>query len=627
MRNPYLSLLGKAWKYMRHEKKRFMLVYGMFITANIVFALNPLLYGWFVDSLQQEGTAALTNGWIYIGAFLGLRLIEWCFHGPARVMERQIAFKVARNFLEDLYHKVLHLSVKWHQDHHSGATINRLRKSHDALRDFLQQGFIYVYSFGKFFFSFGAMLFFSPVFGSIGVLIGIITILLIVRFDKPFTKSLREVNEREHEVSSTLFDSLSNIVTVITLRLEKQMNVGLLNKMMAVFPPFKRNAVVNEWKWFTAQMMVGVIYAVVTLGYVYQNWVPGETFLIGGLVILLGYVYQFTSVFNDIASQYTQIMRYNTELQNVEELEKDYASHHLEKLHVKFPAAWQSVEIQNLNFKRVVSRPSEKPPGLKEIHLRIQKGRRIALIGESGCGKSTLLALLRGLYIAEPGMRTLVNGTQQIPFESISNTVTLLPQDPEIFENTILYNITLGLPFSHEEVMEACEAAHFADVVRNLPNGLDTHIQEKGVNLSGGQKQRLALARGILAARGSDIILMDEPTSSVDPRTEKLVYKNLFKKFEQKAVISSLHRLPLLQEFDYVYILKNGSVADHGTFEELKRCSLVLKELWDQGTEILMPGIGRETSKTGAHQGSPVGSELESLPLPVPPPPFSAAVS
>ncbi|HZI24744.1 MAG TPA: ATP-binding cassette domain-containing protein, partial [Chryseolinea sp.] len=104
---------------------------------------------------------------------------------------------------------------------------------------------------------------------------------------------------------------------------------------------------------------------------------------------------------------------------------------------------------------------------------------------------------------------------------------------------------------------------------------------EKGVNLSGGQKQRLALARGILAAKASDLVLLDEPTSSIDPRTERNIYENLFECFKGKTIISSLHRLHLLHYFDYVYILKDGCVVDSGTFDELRRYSLVFKELWD----------------------------------------------
>jgi ATP-binding cassette, subfamily B, bacterial len=586
MRNPYFSLLKKSWEYARHKRKTFVLIYGMFAAANIIIAINPLFYGWFVNQLQRGGSSALLNGWIYVAGFLILRLLEWCFHGPARVMERDLAFHVSKNFMEELYHKVLHLPAKWHQDNHSGATISKLQKGYLALRDFFQNGFIYLHSFGKFIFSFAAMLYFSPLFGAIGVAIGVLTIWIIRKFDKPFIKSLREVNEREHEVSSNLFDTLSNIVTVITLRLEKRIQVSFMNKLGTVAEPFRRNVKINEWKWFTAQMMVGLIYAVITIGYIYQNYVPGDTFYIGGLIILIGYVNQFTSVFNDIASQYTQIIKYKTDIQNVEAIEVAYEIKHTVGDDAKLPYEWSTLDIQSLNFERSVDvGQRRKGTGLNDLTIRIEKGKRIALIGESGSGKSTLLALLRGLYSPHSGTITM-NGSDTVTFDQISGNVTLIPQEPEIFENTILYNITLGLPFSEKEVMEACEAAKFAEVIHQLPHGLETHMQEKGVNLSGGQKQRLALARGILAARTSDLVLMDEPTSSVDPRTEKLVYKNLFHSFEKKSVVSSLHRLHLLKYFDYVYILKNGSVADEGTFEDLKRRSLVFNELWEhQHTE------------------------------------------
>jgi ATP-binding cassette subfamily B protein len=375
---------------------------------------------------------------------------------------------------------------------------------------------------------------------------------------------------------------LSNIVTVITLRLEKRMQVSFMNKIGQVAPPFVKNVTVNEWKWFTAQMMVGIIYAVVTVGYIYQNYVPGEVFLLGGLIILIGYVNQFTSVFNDIAAQYTQIVKYDTDVQNVREIEAAYAKMQVRETDGKLPGHWESLEVNHLNFSRTQDGGSqERKTGLNNLSIKIRKGSRVALIGESGSGKSTLLATLRGLNSADPGVATTVNERDAIPFERIAASVTLIPQEPEIFENTIRYNITLGLPFTEEEIMNACDAARFSEVVRQLPKGLETNMKEKGVNLSGGQKQRLALARGILAARTSDIVLMDEPTSSVDPRTEKQVYQNIFECFRGKAVVSSLHRLHLLTYFDYVYILKDGSVVDEGPFEDLKRYSLLFKEMWE----------------------------------------------
>ncbi|HEX4850135.1 MAG TPA: ABC transporter ATP-binding protein, partial [Puia sp.] len=152
--------------------------------------------------------------------------------------------------------------------------------------------------------------------------------------------------------------------------------------------------------------------------------------------------------------------------------------------------------------------------------------------------------------------------------------------------NTIAYNITLGLPFSQDEINNVCKTAQFSDVVRHLPRGLESSIQEKGVNLSGGQKQRLALARGILAAEESEIVLMDEPTSSVDPKTEAGIYKRIFEAFCDKAIVSSLHRLHLLWMFDQVYVLENGKIVDQGNFEYLREHSPVFQALWKHQEQI-----------------------------------------
>jgi ATP-binding cassette, subfamily B, bacterial len=577
MKNPYFSMLRIAWRYARQEQKRFILIYSMFVVTNIIIALNPLLYGWFVDNLQKEGTAVLQYAWLYAGAYLGLKLLEWAFHGPARVMERKLAFSLSKNFLDELYHQVLHLPVNWHQNNHSGATINRIRKAYESLKEFFQHGFIYLAAIGKMVFSITAMMYFSPVFGSIGVIMGLLTIYIIFQFDKPFVKALKECNEKQHHVSANLFDSLSNIITVITLRLEKRMKTSLLDKIDHVFPPFKKQITINEWKWFTATFMIALIYTIIVTGYIYQHWESGKTFQIAGLIILIGYVHQFSSVFSDVAYQYTRILQFNTDVQTALNISESYEKQHRPLSAATIPTHWKSIHIANLNFD-YTSKNSKK--GLSNIQLVIPKGKKIAFIGESGSGKSTLLALLRGLQLPEDQIQIRIDCKTTSDFSLITNTVTLFPQEPEIFENTIRYNITLGLPFSEQEITKACETACFSAVLEQLPEHLESNIAEKGVNLSGGQKQRLALARGILAANGSNIILLDEPTSSIDPKTEKLIYSRLFEKFSDRAIISSIHRLHLLHMFDYIYILKEGQIVDEGSFESLKNHSSAFREMW-----------------------------------------------
>lgn len=587
MQNPYIALLRTAWTYARQEKRQYILVYFLFVMANVVSALRPLLFGWFIGKLQQQETAILQLVWLYAGGYMGLELLEWAFHGPARVMERQLAFNLSRNFLDELFHQTLHLPVGWHKDHHSGATINRIRKAYDALKTFFQDGFIYLQALSKFVFSFGAMLYFSPAFGLVGVALGALTIWVILRFDRPFIKALDETNEREHVVSSTLFDSLSNIITVITLRLEERIQQALASKVSLVFPPFMRQVKINEWKWFVASLLVGLIYIVLATGYIYQHYVPGQVFLIGGLVTLLGYVNQFTSVFHDVAWQYTQIVQFNTDVQTARGIGEAYARHERPE-HETLPVNWRTIDIKRLNFSHGrVGNSVQKVPNLIDLQIQLGRGKRVAFIGESGSGKSTLLTLLRGLYLPEPGLSVHVDG-QPIPdLNAVANTVTLFPQEPEIFENTIAYNITLGLPFGEDEINDVCRVAHFTDVVKQLPNGLETNIQEKGVNLSGGQRQRLALARGVLAARLSDIVLLDEPTSSVDPKTELAIYRGLLREFADKAIVSTLHRLHLLPLFDYIYIMQEGRIVDEGSFTNLRQSSPIFQEMWAHQKEVM----------------------------------------
>ena len=580
MKNPYLSLLSTAWRYARQERRRYVLIYALFGCSNFMFALYPVLYGWFIDTIQRDQSRILQDAMKYAAAYLFIKILEWAFHGPTRIMERQLAFNLSRNFLEERYHQALHLPVKWHQDHHSGATINRIRKAYEALKSFFDGGFMHVHALSKLVFSVVAMLYFSPVFGGIGVLLGVATVAMILKFDAPLIQVQEQLNEREHVLSSTLFDSLSNIMTVITLRLEGSMERGLMARIHDLLAPFRRSALLNEWKWFSADMFVGLIYAVITVGYVYQHWTPGQTFFVGGLVTLLGYVNQFTSVFHDVAWQYTQIVAYNTDVQTAQSIADEFAKHHRPDEPADIPAGWREIRLEHVSFSHRESyEEGHAAQSLHDVGLTLRRGQRIALIGESGCGKSTLLALLRGLYDPEPGWKMTVDGKPG-KFASIAESTTLFPQEPEIFENTIAYNITLGLPFEAVDVESVCEAAHFAETAAQLPKGMESNIQEKGVNVSGGQKQRLALARGILAARVSEIVLLDEPTSSVDAKTEARIYDNLFETFRNKCVVSVMHRLHLLPGFDRIYVMRRGRVAAEGTFPELLASSALFQELW-----------------------------------------------
>jgi ABC-type bacteriocin/lantibiotic exporter with double-glycine peptidase domain len=281
-----------------------------------------------------------------------------------------------------------------------------------------------------------------------------------------------------------------------------------------------------------------------------------------------------------VAWQYTRVIELDVDVRTARFIQKAYSEKHSPEESVSLPSDWKRIRVQSLNFSHKENYSSSaRSSSLHDISIVFEKGKRIALIGESGSGKSTLMALLRGLYFPNAGTRVIVDGVP-MSINSIANSITLFPQEPEIFESTIEHNITLGLPFHHGDVMDVCRKALFDEIVDQLPNGLQSNIQEKGVNLSGGQKQRLALARGILAAKSSDIVLLDEPTSSVDFKTERKIYANLFEECKDKVLISSLHRLHMLEHFDYIYVLQRGRIIDEGTFDDLRLRSPSFRETW-----------------------------------------------
>ena len=131
-------------------------------------------------------------------------------------------------------------------------------------------------------------------------------------------------------------------------------------------------------------------------------------------------------------------------------------------------------------------------------------------------------------------------------------------------------------------VDRACELACLVPVIARLPAGLDTEITERGLNMSGGKKQRLALARGILASRDSSLIMLDEPTSSMDPVTEAKVYDNLLTEFPEACVVSSIHRLHLLTRFDMIVLMEDGRVIDSGSMTDLLSRHPAFKALWQK---------------------------------------------
>lgn len=231
--------------------------------------------------------------------------------------------------------------------------------------------------------------------------------------------------------------------------------------------------------------------------------------------------------------------------------------------------------ITSINFENVTyTYPGETTPALEDVNLQFNTGKQIALVGESGAGKSTLVNLLLGFVQPTSGKITInadnqnPNDREVFPMDSLRNSIAWVPQRPHLFHDTLSANIRLGKPdATHEEVIEAARAAHLHEFIETLPDKYETIIGESGARLSGGQAQRLALARAFL--KDAPILVLDEPTSSLDPGTESLLEESTRRLMQGRTVITIAHRLNTIFRADQIVVLEAGRITESGTHREL----------------------------------------------------------
>lgn len=578
----FLALAWALWRYAGSYRPIIVLYELMFIMANIVWLFEPYMIGRLLNELQLAAVsgAPLNTIVTYLGILVALSVGFWLLHGPARILERMTAFHVRVAFKEHLFNTITGLPMQWHKNHHSGQTINRIMKATNSLYEFTENGFQLIEMVIRPMGALVALTLILPMASAMTVGAMLLSCVLVFFFDRFLFPLYGQINEKEHKVASVLHDYITNITTVITLRLETLTQTELFRRMTHYFPILRKEIVLNEAKWFLVTMAISITTAIVLGWYAFTTFSAGDALLAGTFFMLYDYLQKIGGAFYTFAWKYGQMVEQYANLKTVQPILRADRS---ERHKCKLPAGWKTIEIRDLDF--TYKDEERRAHHLKDVYLTIHRGRKIALVGESGSGKSTLMVLIRGLQIADRGTVLCDGKPLKHGLRDVGCAVTLIPQEPEIFENTIEYNITLATRQTKSEINQDTELARFDSVIRKLPKGLQTNTAEKGVNLSGGEKQRLALARGFFAAKKSDIILLDEPTSSVDPGNERQIYENLFKRFRDRCIVSSLHKLYLLPMFDFVYVFKEGKVIATGTPTELLSEGGILFPLWKRERE------------------------------------------
>jgi subfamily B ATP-binding cassette protein MsbA len=245
------------------------------------------------------------------------------------------------------------------------------------------------------------------------------------------------------------------------------------------------------------------------------------------------------------------------------------------------PKAVKISQINNsINFN-INSFKYENKVILKNINFDINKGQKIALVGQSGGGKSTIADLLPRFYDVKDGMITIdKTNIKDIDVFCLRDLISIVSQDSILFNDTIFNNIKIGnINATKEEVIEAAKAANAHEFILNCENGYDTNIGNAGEKLSGGQKQRLSIARAIL--KNPEILILDEATSSLDSESERLIQDALSNLMKSTTSLVIAHRLSTIETADNIIVLKDGEIIEQGNHSELISKAGTYKKLYD----------------------------------------------
>ncbi|WP_189597517.1 ABC transporter ATP-binding protein [Paenibacillus elgii] len=382
---------------------------------------------------------------------------------------------------------------------------------------------------------------------------------------KKYTLQLKEASKEVHESKTRMLidieEGISATREIIAFsRTKWKLDLYLLN-FKKYFSDVMKETIVKNKLMISSEPVQWLIYLIILA---YGGWLTFK-----GEISLGTYVLVFR-ISNDLTYSLSQVfnffMRVSSNMATIEILVKEINSEEIIPGKTKHLSPVKLIEFNKVFFNYDGKKSRNI---INAFDITIPSGKKIAFIGESGSGKSTIAHMLVKFFEPSSGQILI----DQVPLSNIdrerwSETTLLVSQEPYLFPNTVLANITLGrTDFTQDEINKACIISGIHDVIAKLPEKYNTYIGERGIKLSGGQRQRLALARAILI--NPEILILDESTSALDLETERQVQRNLDMIRKGKTTIVIAHRLSTVMNSDIIYVFDNGKIVANGSHSEL----------------------------------------------------------
>ena len=548
-------------QYIRPYLKRLALA----IVCIVVAAACNLYLPWIIKDMVDKVLAEKDMLMLYFicVSIVVVFLIRGIFYYGQSYLVSYIGQKVVIDVREVMFRKFQRMPMAYFDKHQTGETMSYITNDVSAIQSALVDQLIEMVTEG------------SILIGSIVMMIyldwklsllTLIVIPLVGQAMKIFGRKLKRngtvIQERAADITSLLQESISSIRVVKSFVREDYEIKRFINQNILNFQAAMKNVQLTSLLTPTVEFLAAVSVTFI-VGFGGYEVVNGQM-TAGALVAFLTYAVNLANPVKRLARVYGNLQRAMAAVDRVFAV-IDLPEPISDKEDAKsLPKIQGHVEVKNVTFGY-----KEGVNALEDVSLDVKPGQMIAFVGPSGAGKSTIANLIPRFYEINGGSISIDGyDIRDVKLASLREQIGIVPQETMLFSTTVMENIRYGrLDATDEEVIEAAKAANADSFIRELPQGYDTTIGERGLNLSGGQRQRMAIARAIL--KNPQILILDEATSALDTESEKIVQAALDSLMVGRTSFVIAHRLSTIFNADQIYVIDGGRIKEHGTHEEL----------------------------------------------------------
>ena len=566
------SLFPFIWAY----KWRVIFALGCLIVAKGANVTVPIIFKHLIDDLSvtREQAFILVPAALLL-AYGALRFSTSLFTELREVVFARVTQQAVREISLRVFRRLHALSLRFHLERQTGGLTRDIERGTRSISSLISYTLYSILpTLIEISMVIGILLAeYDAVFALIALTALVIYVTFTVTITNWRTKLRREANELDSAANARAIDSLINFETVKYFNNE-DFEARRYDEQLQKWTTAQ---VTNQYSLSALNVGQAAIIAIAVTVMMWQaaaRVATGEM-TIGDIVLVNAFLIQLYIPLNFLGVLYREIR------QSLTDIERMFGLMHQ---HREIADAADALTLQSgpasVRFENVSFAYDAKRPILFDVDFEIPTGSTVAIVGHSGSGKSTLARLLYRFYDVSSGaIRINGHDLRQLSQDSLRTAIGIVPQDTVLFNDSLFYNIQYGRPAAtREEVDAAARAAQLEDFIRQLPDGYETRVGERGLKLSGGEKQRVAIARALL--KNPAILIFDEATSALDSKTEKAIQAQIERAAEGRTAMVIAHRLSTIMDADEIIVLDGGRIVERGRHAPLLAQGGIYAQMW-----------------------------------------------